>query len=324
MNTVQDGILAPVPAQGRYLFFSLTDPTALRPALQRLAECVFRAGSGAAVVGLGAASLAALGASVPGLREMPDLSGPAVPVPRTPTALWCWLRSRAAGTAEGDEGRDLGDLVNLTRELQKALAPALRLDRAIDAFRHGRGPSGHGRDLTGYEDGTENPQDDAARDAALVQGAGDGMDGGSFVAVQQWRHDFTAFEGMNPAAQDNAIGRRRSDNEELADAPESAHVKRTAQESFEPEAFVLRRSMPWAAGGTEGGSEGGSAGGGAGLMFVAFGRSFDAFEAQMRRMAGLEDGIADALLGFSKPVSGAYFWCPPVQGGRLDLRQAGL
>ena len=29
-------------------------------------------------------------------------------------------------------------------------------------------------------------------------------------------------------------------------APESAHVKRTAQESFSPEAFVLRRSMPWA------------------------------------------------------------------------------
>jgi putative iron-dependent peroxidase len=32
---------------------------------------------------------------------------------------------------------------------------------------------------------------------------------------------------------------------EIADAPPSAHVKRTAQESFDPEAFVLRRSMPW-------------------------------------------------------------------------------
>jgi porphyrinogen peroxidase len=67
----------------------------------------------------------------------------------------------------------------------------------------------------------------------------------------------------------------------------------------------------------------------AGLMFVAFGCSFDAFEAQMRRMAGLEaDGIADALFGFSKPVNGAYFWCPPVRpgarGARLDLRSLGL
>jgi putative iron-dependent peroxidase len=50
---------------------------------------------------------------------------------------------------------------------------------------------------------------------------------------------------MSTTEQDHAVGRRRSDNEELDDAPESAHVKRTAQESFEPEAFVVRRSMPW-------------------------------------------------------------------------------
>jgi putative iron-dependent peroxidase len=58
---------------------------------------------------------------------------------------------------------------------------------------------------------------------------------------------------------------------------------------------------------------------GEGLMFVAFGKSFDAFEAQLRRMAGLEDGIPDALFRFSRPVSGAYYWCPPVRNGRLDL-----
>jgi putative iron-dependent peroxidase len=132
------------------------------------------------------------------------------------------------------------------------------------------------------------------------------------VAVQQWLHDFDAFEAMATSEQDFAVGRRRSDNEELEDAPESSHVKRTAQESFTPEAFVLRRSMPWAMSNT------------AGLVFVAFGRSFDAFEAQMRRMAGLDDGIVDAMFRISKPVSGAYLWCPPVQGGKLDLRALGL
>jgi putative iron-dependent peroxidase len=117
---------------------------------------------------------------------------------------------------------------------------------------------------------------------------------------------------MRPDEQDFAVGRRRSDNEELEDAPESSHVKRTAQESFEPEAFVLRRSMPWAMSNK------------AGLMFVAFGRSFDAFEAQMRRMAGLDDGIVDAMFRISKPVSGAYFWCPPMRDGKLDLRLLGV
>jgi putative iron-dependent peroxidase len=270
----------------------------LRAALSRLATL---ADGDTVVAALGPATVAALGASVPGLREMPDLSGHGVAVPTTPTALWCWLR-----------GSDRGDLVRLTRRLEQAVAPALHLNRAVDAFRHGQGPNGHGRDLTGYEDGTENPEGEAAKAAALMQGAGAGLGGASFVAVQQWLHDFDAFEALGQDAQDNAVGRRRSDNEELNDAPESAHVKRTAQESFEPEAFVLRRSMPWAMSNK------------AGLMFVAFGRSFDAFEAQMRRMAGHEDGITDALFRFSKPVNGAYFWCPPLRDGQLDLRQLGL
>ena len=54
-------------------------------------------------------------------------------------------------------------------------------------------------------------------------------------------------------------------------------------------------------------------------MFVAFGRSLDAFVAQMRRMAGLDDGIVDALFGFTRPLTGSMFWCPPVRDGRLDL-----
>ena len=305
----QDGILAPLPTQGRYLFFSLSRPGAdadgLATALRLLAD---RADGEQVLVGLGSEAVQALGATVPGLRAFQALVAKRadgvrgdVAVPATPTALWCWLR-----------GSERGKLVLTTRELEKALAPAFRLDRVVEAFRHGRTASGHGRDLTGYEDGTENPEGVAAAKAALVHRQGAGLNGSSFVAVQQWVHDFDAFEAMDTRAQDHTIGRRRRDNRELDDAPASAHVKRTAQESFTPEAFVLRRSMPWAAGHE------------AGLMFVAFGRSFDAFEAQMRRMAGLEDGIPDALFRISKPVSGAYLWCPPLRAGRLDLRALGL
>jgi porphyrinogen peroxidase len=302
MKSAQTGILAPVPTQGRYLFFSLKQAESLRACLPQLAA---QADGLHVVAGLGPAVVSALGAKVPGLREFPAMEGHGVEVPATPTALWCWLR-----------GTDRGKLVLTTRVLEKALAPALHLDRVIEAFRHGRGPNGHGRDLTGYEDGTENPEDAAAEKAALVHRQGAGMNGSSFVAVQQWVHDFDAFEAMGVREQDNVVGRRRRDNHELEDAPASAHVKRTAQESFTPEAFVLRRSMPWALGHK------------AGLMFVAFGKSFDAFEAQMRRMAGQEDGITDALFRISRPMSGAYLWCPPVQAAAhglcLDLRQIGL
>ncbi len=299
MKNQQPAVLLPVPAVGRYLLFSLAQRGVVREALPRLAPL---ADGDAVLVALGPQLVAALGATVPGLREFPAMSGHGVEVPSTPAALLCWLRS----------SEDRGDLVHRTRALEKALAPALHLDLIIEAFRHGHGANGLGRDLTGYEDGTENPQGEAAELAALAHGQGPGLDGASFMAAQQWRHDFDAFEAMSGVTQDDVIGRRRSDNEELEDAPQSAHVKRTAQESFTPEAFVMRRSMPWAQGRE------------AGLMFVAFGRSLDAFEAQMRRMAGQEDGVTDALFRISRPVSGAYFWCPPLRDGQLDLRRLGL
>jgi putative iron-dependent peroxidase len=186
------------------------------------------------------------------------------------------------------------------------------LDEVVDGFKHDETDEGMGRDLSGYEDGTENPEDEEADAAAVVSGVGEGMDGSSFVATQKWVHELSIFSRMAAGERDNVIGRRLSDNEELGDAPESAHVKRTAQEDFEPEAFVVRRSMPWADANGEG------------LEFVAFGASLDAFEAQLIRMSGLEDGTVDALFRFSRPVTGAYFWCPPVAEEKLDLSAIGM
>lgn len=285
MSRFQAGILAPVPAHARYLSFSLTDASACADALGAVAALTDGEGC---VMGIGKDVVDQLGGSVPGLKTFPDF-GAARPTPNTHLSLWLWLR-----------GKDAGDLSNLTRRFTTAAAPAFGLQSLVDGFKHDIG-----RDLTGYEDGTENPHGQAAIDAAFSP------DGGSFVAIQQWRHNFERFDAMSVNQQDEMIGRYRKSNEEF-DAPASAHVKRTAQEDFEPEAFVLRRSMPW------------SNEHGAGLMFVAFGKSFDAFEAQMRRMLGLDDGIEDALYQMSEPVTGAYCWCPPTTGrSGIDLSLLG-
>ena len=298
----QPGIFESVPAVGRYVRFKLAETgvneQAIKDALHRLSPLV---NGSDVVIGIGSSLLRALGARIPGLHEFPDMSGHGVNVPATPGTLWCWVR-----------GDDLGDLLHLTRRVQHALAPVFVAAHVVDAFRHALGASGHGKDLTGYEDGTENPKGEAAEEAAFVHDQGEGLDGSSYVAVQQWVHDFDAFDALASDEQDRHIGRRRSDNEELDDSPAWAHVKRTAQESFDPPAFLLRRSMPWMMSMQ------------AGLMFVAFGKSLDAFEAQMRRMAGHDDDITDALFRISKPVSGSYFWCPPMRDGRLDLRQVRL
>jgi putative iron-dependent peroxidase len=291
MSIPQPAILLPVPPQARYITYTLIPGADPRAALRALRDHI---DGDKTVAGLGLSLVSALEKTIAGLRTFPQQAAQGIDIPSTPAALWLWLR-----------GTDRGVLLKRHRLLDTALASAFQPDSVIDAFIHGTG-----RDLTGYEDGTENPKDEEAVAAAISQQPG--IAGSSFVAVQQWLHDFARFDAMPHAEQDLCVGRRRSDNEEIDDAPEWAHVKRTAQESFDPEAFVVRRSMPW----TEGPRSG--------LVFVAFGSSFDAYEAQLKRMIGAEDGIVDALFRFTRPLTGAYFWCPPLRNGKLDLGALGL
>ncbi|MFT5284560.1 MAG: putative iron-dependent peroxidase [Planctomycetota bacterium] len=284
----QPGILSSVPRLARYLTFSLIPGADPMKSLEHLATMV---DDDKMVVGLGESLLVSMGVDIPGMRCYPQMAGSGIDLPSTPCSLWVWLR-----------GDDRGELVHRTRAISQFIAAAFLLEEVIDSFQYGES-----MDLTGYIDGTENPEGDAALEAAFVSNEGSGMNGGSFVAVQQWVHDLDSFGDLELWERDSVIGRRIRDNVEIEDAPESAHVKRTAQENFDPEAFILRRSMPWADAACEG------------LVFVAFGKSFDAFEALLRRMVGLDDGIRDALLSYSRPVTGSYFWCPPVRAGQLDL-----
>lgn len=286
MSEHQPGILAPVPDLSRYLEFCTLTDADIAPVLQALAAEPIDEN---VVIGLGPGLTAGLGGDIDGLRPFPAISGPGCEVPSTQADLWIWLR-----------GTDRGEITHRGRALAKILSPAFRAPLVDDGFKYGEG-----RDLSGYIDGTENPEGDDAVEAAIAS------DGSSFVAVQKWAHDLDHFATMTVAARDDIIGRHISNNEEF-DAPDSAHVKRTAQESFDPEAFVVRRSMPWADGSGEG------------LVFVAFGNTLDSFEVQLRRMTGQEDGLLDGLFHFTRPISGSYFWCPPVARGKLDLSALGL
>ncbi len=283
MKLAQPGILAEETKLARYLTFNFTDESKIKETLIALSENIDPENT---VVGFGIA----IAHNINGMRNMPLFLGNDVESASIPQSLWIWLR-----------GSDRGEIFHRSKTLENLLLPAFELTTSIDSFQYDEN-----RDLSGYIDGTENPEGEDAIEAAILQNAGDGLDGSSFVAVQQWVHDFDQLNQMSVAEKDDAIGRHVADNEEF-DAPASAHVKRSAQEDFEPEAFMLRRSMPWVEG-TEGG-----------LVFVAFGHSFDAFEAVLKRMLGIDDEIVDALFKFTKPVTGAYYWCPPIKDGNLDL-----
>ena len=286
----QPAIFHDVPARSRYLTFVIKQPAELKNVLTSLSHMV----DGTSVVmGIGIKIVTTMQKEVPGLQLFPELSNAPVPVEATVGDLWFWLR-----------GDDLGELLHRGRAIEVIAKPAFDLHQVVDGFKYG-----HGMDLTGYEDGTENPEGEEAEQAALMVGESEKMDGSSFVAVQQWLHDLNHFEKLSEQEQDNIIGRMKSSNEEIADAPKSAHVKRVEQDDFDPPAYVVRRSSPWIENQRSG------------LMFLAFGYSFEAFEAQLTKMIGMEDGVTDALFTFSKPLTGNYYWCPPLGKEGLNLAQ---
>ncbi|MFL6248104.1 MAG: Dyp-type peroxidase [Thermoanaerobaculia bacterium] len=283
----QPSILAERPAVGRTLAFRVAPETDLVKALRRVRDG-FSIECG--VIGIGEPVVMALGKKVPGLRTFPAMSGPACSVPSTQEALCFLLR-----------GDDRGEVFDLTQQIVELVGDAFLLVDSNDTFKYH-----DGRDLTRFEDGTENPKGRKAVHAALRE------DGSSFVAVQRWVHDLARFRGFDEEKRELLIGRRAESNEEIEDAPAYAHVKRSEQESFDPPAFMVRRSMPWASATQEG------------LEFIAFVESLDRFEIMMRRMAGLDDGIVDGLFTFSRPVTGGYYWCPPVAKKKLDLGLLGI
>lgn len=283
----QAPILRPVSPVGTMLVFDL-DPG--QDPKKGLAAIKKEPAAGDMVVGIGTPLALVLDAKIDGLRGFPALSGKGVAFPSTQGALFVSI-----------SGEERGAVLDRALVVQRKLGAGWRLMEEADTFRY-KG----GRDLTGYEDGTENPKGDAMLEAAIRP------DGSSFVAVQRYIHDLERFNAKDAPSRDAIIGRRFDDNEEIPDAVATAHVKRSAQESFDPPAFMVRRSMPWGTVKEHG------------LVFVAFVENLDRFERVLQRMAGLEDGHVDALMGFTRALSGGYYWCPGMKDDGLDLSKVGL
>ena len=188
-----------MPAVARYVLFNLAEPgadaPAIKDALTRLTPLV---DGSDVVVGIGPSLVQALGAEIPGLHEFPDFSRPRRQgARRRPGTLWCWLR-----------GDDLGDLLHVTRKVQKALAPAFAVRHVVDAFRHAWRRAATATTSPVSRTAPRTRTGEAAEEAAFAHGLGEGLDGSSYVAVQQWVHDLDAFEALERRERDHHIGRR--------------------------------------------------------------------------------------------------------------------
>ncbi|NMD96054.1 Dyp-type peroxidase [Rhodococcus sp. BL-253-APC-6A1W] len=160
------------------------------------------------------------------------------------------------------------------------------------------------RDLLGFVDGTENPEDEEAAAAALVGDGDPEFAGGSYVIVQKYLHDLSTWNAISVEEQERVIGRTKLDDIELDDAtkPANSHVALTTIEDDDgEERQILRANMPF---GSFGADE-------FGTYFIGYAATPDVTEEMLRNMfLGNPPGNYDRILDFSTAVTGSLFFCP--------------
>jgi porphyrinogen peroxidase len=156
------------------------------------------------------------------------------------------------------------------------------------------------RDLTGFEDGTKNPSLLEAPSVALIPDGAPGA-GGTILLLQQWSHDAAAWESLPVVSQEKVIGRTKAESIELDPQAPDSHVARTDQEIF---GNIFRRNMPYGTVTSHG------------TMFVGFSPDQAPLSSMLDSMAGVGDGVRDALTRYTKPLTGAYYFIPSTEAIR--------
>ena len=285
MAVAQSGILALGTSSHAYLEFDRLPGTTDRALVQAVAELT------ATVKTTGATGLVA------GLRpelwsavqpdQAPDVHGYDAPVvgpdgftmPATQHDLVLW--------ATGG-GRSI--VFDATTHAVAALAGVAGLADETVAWSHH-----HDRDLTGFEDGTENPPAAEAVGVVTIPEGEPGA-GGSVLLLQKWVHDSSTWYALERSVQEDVIGRTKPDSIELDPKPDDAHAARTDQDTY---GHIFRRNTAWgdtAAHGT---------------MFVGFCAHQGPLAAMLDAMAGI-DGPRDALTRYTSALTGAYYVVPPA------------
>ncbi|HUK93863.1 MAG TPA: Dyp-type peroxidase [Gaiellaceae bacterium] len=161
-------------------------------------------------------------------------------------------------------------------------------------------PYRHDRDLTGFIDGSENPDLVDAPEVAVIPAGGPGA-GGSVLLLQKWSHDVVAWEALAVEEQERVIGRTKDESVELDPKPDDSHVAMTDQDDF---GKIFRRNMPYGTVTDHG------------TMFVGFSAEQGRLAKMLESMAGLAGDGRDALTRYTQPVTGAYYFVPSAQSLR--------
>ncbi|HEX5144118.1 MAG TPA: Dyp-type peroxidase [Mycobacterium sp.] len=158
------------------------------------------------------------------------------------------------------------------------------------------------RDLLGFVDGTENPD---GPDAVIAVQIPDGeYAGASYVHVQKYTHDMTAWNALTVTEQELVIGRTKLEDIELSDAvkPSNSHVAlNTLTDEDGNDLQIVRANMPF---GTLGNGE-------CGTYYIAYSADPAVSEQMLENMfIGDPPGNTDRILDFSTAITGNMFFVP--------------
>jgi putative iron-dependent peroxidase len=289
--TPQPGIFAVGTRSHHHLEFDVSgDARGVLDAVRRIRDAATSVAGVNVVVGFGRRLWAELAPA-----EVPDDFGDFEPIvgaggfeiPARQHDLWLWIHSF---------GPDA--VFNIARLAAHELADVAAIACEQPSFTYLAS-----QDLTGFEDGTENPAiDEAPSVATIPEGSPCGR--GSVVLVQRWVHDLDGIEALELSDRELVIGRTLQGSKELDPEVQSprAHISRVVIEDDDGEELeVFRRSTAF---------------GGViehGLMFIAFSADRARLHRMLQRMAGVDDGIRDRLTEFSTPVASAWYLAPPLE-----------
>src|SRR5579871_2449890 len=164
-------------------------------------------------------------------------------------------------------------------------------------------------DMTGFIDGTGNPETmDLQRKAAVIPDGQPGA-GGSFILAQRWVHNLEAWNEMSVAEQEKVFGRTKPDSTRLDPQEPYSHLShvelrdgKTADATKPKRNEIARRSTPYAL-----------HDGTVGLYFMAFCREQAPLRERLNAMYATDGGVRDRLVDFSNPASGSFYFAPSVE-----------
>ncbi|MCX4450791.1 Dyp-type peroxidase [Streptomyces sp. NPDC058369] len=222
------------------------------------------------------------------LHEFVELNGEKHRAPATPGDLLIHIRAERADLC-----------FELARLFMDRLRGQVSVVDEVHAFKYF-----DERDLLGFVDGSENPEGRIAAEAVFVGDEDPGFRGGSYVTIQKYLHDLTAWNRLPTGEQEKAIGRTKADNVEFPDGlkPEDAHIAlNTITDEDGTERKIVRENMAF---GTVGEGE-------FGTFFIGYARTPDVTEHMLRNMfLGTRPGLHDRILDFSTAVTGCLFHVP--------------